>query len=86
MISEMFAIGNIILSVGTILTIRAVIKNRNNLKGYTFIGSILTVIPIGMFLFNYLMMRNWIALGFGLVTFIYWLIVTVYIFLGWCKK
>jgi len=84
MIDALFIVANFILLLGTLLLIRAVIKNRDVLEGYSMLGAILTVIPIGIFLVCYLMMENWFAFAFGLVTFGYWCIVVG--FKAWSVK
>lgn len=78
MIDALFIVANFILLCGTLLLIGAVIKNRNILDGYSMIGAVLTVIPIGMFLVCYVLMENWFAFAFGLVTFGYWILVVVF--------
>lgn len=78
MIDIIFAVGNIILCIGTLILIHAVFKNKNNLNGYTLLGALLTVIPISLFMVGYFLMSNWVALFFGSITFIYWFVVVVY--------
>ena len=78
MIDTLFVIANFILVIGTILLVKTVIKNKDVLEGYSLIGAILTVIPIGIFLVCYVMMNNWFAFAFGLVTFGYWCLVVVF--------
>ena len=82
--SMLFNASNILFLLGTSLLIRAVLKNRNILKGYDWLGALLTlsamfcvqvayVVFIGMGLGSY-----WVSFVFSLPTVAYWVLVTVY--------
>ena len=74
----LFVVANIILFFGTCLLIRGVIKNRNSLKDFDPLGSILTFIPCSMFAVVYVIMNNWVSLCFCLVTVIFWLMASIF--------
>jgi hypothetical protein len=82
--SMLFNISNILFLLGTSALIRAVLKNRNILKGYDWLGALLTlsamacvqgayIVFIGQGLGNY-----WVSFFFALPTVAYWVLVTVY--------
>ena len=71
-------IGNIVMLIGTLLLIRAVIKDRKILKGYNPVGSILTM--LGMITFDtfYVVINNQFSLWIAMVTTAYWFLASVY--------
>ena len=72
-------IGNIIVFLGTLLLIKDVLKNRNTLKGYSILGSLLTFIAISLFQAGFFMMGVW-TWTIGTVTAFYWLIAFLFVF------
>ena len=86
MIDALFIVANFVLLCGTLLLVRTVIKNRSVLDGYSLLGALLTAIPIAIFLYCYLLMGNWFAFAFGLVTFGYWIIVVIFKVWSVCKQ
>jgi hypothetical protein len=80
-----YALVNVILDfasvinfIALLLMLRAVIKNRNALRGYSIPGSFLTFVSIVGFEIAYFLLGNTIGfvLGWAIVTF--WFIVFVY--------
>ena len=80
-----YALVNVILDfasvinfIALLLMLRAVIKNRNVLRGYSIPGSFLTFVSIVGFEIAYFLLGNTIGfvLGWAIVTF--WFIVFVY--------
>lgn len=71
-------IGNIVMLLGTLLLIKAVLKNRKILKGYDVVGSLLTFGGMLSFDIFYVTIPNWFSLGIAMVTTAYWLLVIVY--------
>jgi multisubunit Na+/H+ antiporter MnhG subunit len=78
LINILLDMGNIVMFIGTLLLIRSVLKNRNVLKGYDPIGSLLTM--IGMLLFDafYVVIGNEFSLVIASFTTAYWILTSVY--------
>lgn len=72
-------IANIVCCIGTVINVREVIRNRSILKGYPLVGSALTL--TALFLFNKVFWQygEHVSVAFGLVTVIYWLLVTLFL-------
>jgi hypothetical protein len=67
-----FLIGNMIMTFGTLLLVRSVLKNKKALFGYDLIGAILTFAAL-LFLFGgFLLSYQYASAGFVLVTITYW--------------
>ncbi|MCW3996426.1 MAG: hypothetical protein NWE98_09825 [Candidatus Bathyarchaeota archaeon] len=82
---DTLGLANLILDVGGILNfialllmLRAVIKNRNYLRGFSVIGSFLTFISIVGFEFAYYLIGNVIGFALGWATVAFWFIAFVY--------
>jgi Ca2+/Na+ antiporter len=82
---DMLQLANLLLDVGCIINfvaliwmLRAVIKNRNVLRGYSIVGSFLTFVSLVIFEFAYHLVGN--VLGFALTwaTVAFWFIVFIY--------
>ena|SRR5271157_3945729 len=78
-------IANLALSVASIinftallLMLRAVIKNRNALRGYSVSGSFLTFISIVGFQFAYYLLGNSVGFILGWVSVAFWFIAFIY--------
>ncbi|MGA2680655.1 MAG: hypothetical protein ABSF44_02525 [Candidatus Bathyarchaeia archaeon] len=78
-------IANVALSVASIinftallLMLRAVIKNRNALRGYSVSGSFLTFISIVGFQIAYYLLGNSIGFILGWVSVAFWFIAFIY--------
>lgn len=82
--STLFNISNVLFLVGTSLLIRAVIKNRNILKGYDWLGALLTLSAMLFVQYAYIefiqmgLTSYYISFGFSLPTVSYWVLVTAY--------
>lgn len=82
--SLLFNISNILFLVGTSLLIRAVLKNRNILKGYDWLGSLLTLSAMLCVQEAYIefiqmgLTSYYVSFGFSLITVAYWTLVTAY--------
>jgi len=79
MIEWLFNIGSGVLLIASIPNIYSAIKDRNTLRGYSKIGSILTMVGIVFFLLYALAQNYWIGFLVDIPTFLYWVIVTVYV-------
>jgi uncharacterized membrane protein len=72
------SIASVINFTALLLMLRAVIKNRNMLRGYSIIGSFLTFVSIVGFEIAYYMLGNMIGFILGLATVAFWFIAFVY--------
>jgi len=81
-----FFIANIICTVGTLLQIHSVIKDRNRLGGYGFWGSFLTMVALIFFFFGYFEIGDYVNPWITLITIIYWVLVVLFTVKTWWKK
>jgi len=73
-----FRIANIFFLVGTILLLYAIIKNRNVLRGFQPIGSLLTLCAMSWIQFNYYQMEFWENFWLSFPTWGLWLLATIF--------
>jgi len=69
---------SIINFIALMLMLRAVIKNRKVLRGYSTVGSFLTFVSIVGFEIAYYMLGNVIGFALGWATVAFWFIVFIY--------
>ena len=69
---------SIINFIALILMLRAVLKNRNVLRGFSIAGSFLTFVSIVGFEVAYYLLGNIIGFALGWATVVFWFIVFVY--------
>jgi len=81
MITTIFLLANMICAIGTVLQIKDVVKNRNILKGYSLIGSILTFLAVTLFQIGFFLDQQILSVVFGSITATYWFLVTLYVIL-----
>ena len=72
------SLASIINLIALILMLRAVIKNRKVLRGYSVVGSFLTFISIVGFEVAYYMLGNVIGFALGWATVAFWFIAFIY--------
>jgi hypothetical protein len=72
------SLASIINFVALLLMLRAVIKNRKVLRGYSVIGSFLTFVSIVGFEVAYYLLGNYIGFALGWATVAFWLVAFVY--------
>ena len=58
--------------VALILLLRAVIKNRNVLRGFSPTGCLLTFLAICSFQIAYLLMDNMVSFALGVAAVVFW--------------
>ena len=63
---------NVVNLIGVLLLMRAVIKNRNILRGYSVSGTFLTFIAILGFEIGFYFMENYISLALGSTNLAFW--------------
>jgi Na+-transporting NADH:ubiquinone oxidoreductase subunit NqrE len=82
--SVFFNISNVLFLIGTSLLIRAVLKNRNILNGYDWLGSLLTLTAMICSEYAYVLFIErgdsayWISFLFSLLTVAYWALASFY--------
>lgn len=82
---DSIALANIVLSIASVvnfaallLMLRAVIKNRKVLRGYSILGSFLTFVSIVGFEIAYYLLGNIIGFALGWATVAFWFIAFLY--------
>jgi len=71
-------VGSIINFVALLLMLRAVVKNRKVLRGYSMIGSFLTFVSILFFEIAYYLIGNVVGFALGWATVAFWFVVFIY--------
>lgn len=71
-------IANVINFAATILLIRAIVKDRNTIKGYSVSGSLLTFFAITGFNIGFFMMDNYISFALGLASNTFWALASIF--------
>jgi hypothetical protein len=69
---------SIINFVALLLMLRAVIKNRKVLRGYSILGSFLTFVSIVGFEIAYYLLGNIVGFAFGWATVAFWFVAFLY--------
>jgi hypothetical protein len=84
---EIIELANLLLDIACIINfvallwmLRAIIKNRNALRGYSVFGSFLTFVSLVFFEFAYHLVGNVIGFAFGWATVAFWFIAFIYTF------
>ena len=71
-------LANVVNLIAVLLLMRAIIKNRNILKGYSVSGTFLTFVAILGFEVGFYLMDNWISFALGLVNLFFWFMAFVF--------
>ena len=79
-------LANVVNLIAVLLLMRAVIKDRNKLKGYSVSGTFLTFIAILGFEVGFYLMGNYFSFGLGLVNLIFWFMAFVFSFRNFIQK
>ena len=74
---------NIINLIAVLLLMRAIIKDRKILKGFSVSGSFLTFVAIFGFEIVYVLLGNPISFALGLVNLVFWLMAFIFTFRKW---
>ena len=72
------SIASIVNFVALLLMLRAVVKNRNVLRGYSIIGSFMTFLSIVGFEIAYYLLGNIIGFALGWATVAFWFMAFLY--------
>lgn len=73
-----FMAANIVFAIGTLLLFKKVIKNRNALNDFDFIGSTLTAFAMFLMFAGYYQINMFRSIVFLLPTLVFWVFVSVY--------
>ena len=71
-------LASIINFIALLLMLRAVVKNRKVLRGYSITGSFLTFVSIVGFEIAYYLLGNIVGFALGWATVVFWFIAFVY--------
>ncbi len=71
-------VGNFVNIIAILLMMRAIIKDRNILKGFSVSGTLLTIVAILSFQTAIYLMGNYLSFGLGLVGLAFWLMAFVF--------
>ena len=73
-----FTSANVIFTIGTIVLFKKVLKNRNMLKDFDFIGSFMTTVAMALMIRGYFELDMTSSILFSIPTFSFWLFVSIY--------
>jgi hypothetical protein len=79
-------LANVVNIIAVLLLMRAVIKDRNKLKGYSVSGTFLTFIAIVGFEVGFCLMENYFSFGLGLVNLVFWFMAFIFSFRNFIHK
>ena len=79
-------LANVVNLIAVLFLMRAVIKDRNILKGYSVSGAFLTFIAILGFEFGFYFMGNYISFGLGIPNLVFWFMTFVFSFRNFINK
>jgi hypothetical protein len=72
--------------IAVLLLMRAVIKDRNKLKGYSVIGAFLPFIAIFGFEIGFIFIGNYLGFGLGIINLVFWFMAFVFSFRNFINK
>jgi uncharacterized BrkB/YihY/UPF0761 family membrane protein len=72
------SIASIVNFTALLLMLRAVLKNRNELRGYSIMGSFLTFVSLVGFQIAYYLLNNTVGFILGWVSVAFWFIAFIY--------
>jgi hypothetical protein len=71
---------NVVNLLAVLLLMRAIIKDRNVLKGYSVSGTFLTFTAILGFEIGFYLMENYISFGLGIINLVFWFMAFIFSF------
>ena len=78
--------GSAVNFVGLLLLTRAVVKDRNVLRGFSVLGTLLTLIAVSSFNVAYYFMDNAVSFWLGLANIVFWLLAFLFTFRRYIKQ
>jgi hypothetical protein len=85
-VNIILSFANAINLIAVLLLMRAIIKDRNVLKGFSVSGALLTCISIFCFEIAYLFLDNPVSFALGLMTLAFWFMTFVFAVRKWVRK
>ena len=82
-VSIVLDLANIVNLIAVLLLMRAVMKDRKVLKGFSVSGSFLTFIAVFGFEIAYFLLENPVSVALGLVNLVFWLMVFIFTLRKW---
>jgi energy-converting hydrogenase Eha subunit A len=82
-VSIVLDFANIVNLIAVLLLLRAIIKDRKVVKGFSVSGSFLTFVAISGFEVVYVLLGNPVSFALGLVNLVFWLMAFVFTFRRW---
>ena len=82
-VSIVLDFANTVNLIAVLLLMRAIIKDRKVLKGFSVSGSFLTFIAILGFEIAYTLLENPVSVALGLVSLVFWLMAFIFTFRKW---
>lgn len=77
---------NVVNLIAVLLLMRAIIKDRKKLKGYSVSGTFLTFTAIMGFEIGFYLMGNYISFGLGIINLVFWFMAFVFSFRNFIHK
>lgn len=77
---------NLVNLIAVLLLMRAIIKDRKVLKGFSVSGTFLTFVAIFCFEIVYVLLENPVSFALGMVNLIFWLMAFVFTFRNWINE
>lgn len=74
---------NIVNLIAVLLLMRAIIKDRKVLRGFSVSGTFLTFIAILGFEIVFYLLNNFVSVALGFVNLIFWLLAFIFTFRKW---
>ncbi len=74
---------NVVNLVAVLLLMRAIVRDRKVLKGFSVSGSLLTFIAILGFEIAYVLLGNFVSVALGLVNLIFWFMAFIFTLRKW---
>ena len=77
-IEIIFGIANMLFLIASYPMIKKALENRDSLKGFSFTGSLLTVLGMIAMICGFLYLQTYTSILLAIPTLVYWIIVTWY--------
>jgi len=79
LIGILFDVGNVIFFIGLILLIKEVIRNRNILRGFSLVGSLLTIAALIPIVIAQYLLWNLVSVFCIAISILFWSLVSIYL-------
>lgn len=82
-VSIVLDFANIVNLIAVLLLMRAIIRDRKVLKGFSVSGSFLTFVAILGFEIAYVLLENPVSVALGLVSLVFWFMAFIFTLRKW---